>query len=72
MSTRYWSQDEIDAIRNYRAFGVNWHRIAGHYGVSVEEVQHAVGEPQWRDAPASSANSEPDLFGGCDRLEQQL
>jgi hypothetical protein len=72
MSTRDWSQSEIEDIQNYRGFGVSWQRIASYYGVSIEDVQRAVGEPQWRDAPASSSDTEPDLFGGFDRLQEVL
>lgn len=69
---RYWSQDEIDEINNARGCQVPWQRIASHYGVSIADVQRAVGQPQWRDTPASSSDSEPDLFSGCDRLNEVL
>ncbi len=72
MSTRYWPADDIDNMKNAKGFGVSWQRIAAYYGVSVDEIKRAVGEPQFRDAPASQANNEPDLFSGCDRLNEVL
>jgi hypothetical protein len=70
MSTRYWSTDDLAEIRNARGFNIPWQRIAGHYGVSVEAVQQAVGAPQWRSEPVQ--HPEPDLFAGLERLEGQL
>ena len=61
MSKRYLSGDEIADARNARGFGVSWERIAGHMGVSVSELQAALGEPQWKSEPA-----KPDAETGCD------
>lgn len=55
---RYFSADEIADIKNARGFNVPWERIAGHYGVPIDEVQAAVGEPQWKAEPAKS-DAEP-------------
>ena len=52
MSKRYFSADEIADAKNARGFNVPWERIAGHFGVTVAELQAAVGEPQWKAEPA--------------------
>lgn len=72
MSKRYFSADDIADIKNARGFNVPWDRIAGHYGATVEELQVATGEPQWKPEPAKS-DVEPvfDLWA-ADRLEGVL
>lgn len=72
MTKRYFSADEIADIKNARGFNVPWVRIAGHYSVPIEEVQAAVGEPQWKAEPAKS-DAEPvcDLWA-ADRLNAVL
>ena len=58
MTKRYLSGDDIADARNARGFNVPWDRIASHFGVSVEELQAAMGEPQWKAEPAKS-DAEP-------------
>lgn len=53
---RYLSGDDIADAKNARGFNVPWDRIASHFGVSVEELQAAMGEPQWKAEPT---NPEP-------------
>lgn len=73
MSKRYLSGDEIADARNARGFGVSWERIAGHMGVSVSELQAALGEPQWKSEPAIRGDKETgvDLWS-MDRLADVL
>jgi hypothetical protein len=67
----YLSGDDIADAHNANGCGVSLETIASKLGVTVQELRVAMGLPQWRDAPASSANSEPDLWA-VDRLEAQL
>lgn len=48
---RYFSADEIAEARNARGLNVPWNRNAGHCGVTVAELQAAMGEPQWKPGP---------------------
>ena len=41
----YLDQATIDDARNARGFGVPLDRIAGHLGVSVEQLEQALGIP---------------------------
>ena len=52
--SRYFSADDIADIKNARGCNVPWDQIAEHYCVTVEELQNAVGEPQWRALPTDS------------------
>jgi hypothetical protein len=72
MSGQYLDADTILDARNAYGCGVPLTVIAGHLGVSVNELRRAMDLPQWRDTPANSTDSEPDLFAGFDRLQEQL
>lgn len=72
MSTPYLDADTILDARNAYAMQVPLTVIAGHLGVRVSELRQAMDQPQWRNAPASSIDREPDLFAGCDRLHEVL
>jgi hypothetical protein len=67
---RYFSGDEEAEIRHALGCQVPLSRIAAHYGCSVEDLQVLLGIPQFKAVP--DANSEPDLFAGFDRLQEQL
>ena len=70
MTKRYYSADDIADIKNARGCGVPWDRIAGHYGDSVENIQHACGEPAWKAEPQPESE-ESDLWS-VDRLDGVL
>lgn len=72
MSKRYFSADEIADIKNARGCMVPWPKLAAHFGVSVEDLQVAVGEPAWKAEPAmAAAEGKFDLWS-LDRLDGVL
>ena len=73
MNGTYIPQDIIDDARNAYGFGVPLDKIAGHIGVSVAELQNALGLPQWKSEPVQDRQRELpfDLFA-TDRLDSVL
>lgn len=57
-SPKYLSGDEIADARNAHGFGVPLATIAAHLGVSVEDLQAALGLPQWREPVAADADCD--------------
>ena len=68
----YLSADQLLDAHNAAGMGVSLEFIAGKFGVTVQQLRAAMGLPQWRDTSAGQGESEPDLFAGFDRLQEQL
>ena len=72
--SRYFSANDVADIKNARGCNVPWDRLAGHYRATVEEVQNAVGEPQWQREPVPQDRQQKldfDLFA-TDKLDEVL
>lgn len=69
---RYFSADEIADIKNARGCNVPWDRLAGHFRVTVEELQAAVGEPQWKPEPVRGDIETGINLWACDRAKEVL
>ena len=50
------SGEDIADAKNGRGFNIPWPKLAGHYGLTVAELQAAMGEPQWKPEPAAADN----------------
>ena len=55
---RYLDADTLADCRNALGCQVPIAKIAAHVGVSVDELRHALGMPQWKDVPAVHGDKE--------------
>ena len=67
----YIDQDTRDEIQRAADSGKSREYLAGHFGVTVEELCRLMGWPQWKQAPAATNGAEFDLFA-VDRLDAVL
>ena len=72
MSLPYIPADIIDEAKDRRRQGDSLEGLASRIGVSPEDLATLLGEPQWKQIPASEPNAtEFDLFA-ADRLDGVL
>jgi hypothetical protein len=72
MSLPYIPADIIDEARDRRRQGDSLQGLASRIGVSAEDLATLLGEPAWKQVPASEPNpDEFDLFA-ADRLDGVL
>lgn len=65
------SGDDIEDIKNARGCGIPDDRIAGHHGITVDQMLQAIGQPAKTTPAADVAADSCDLWA-VDRLGDQL
>ncbi len=71
MARVYLSGDQIDEAREAIRTGTSPLHVAWQLGVTVEELQSLLGNPQWKQVPAARIAGESDridLWAAEDRL----
>ena len=69
---RYLDQATIDDAKNARGCGITLDRIAGHLGITVAELRHALELPPLQHQPVAAAADEALDLWSIDRLDSIL